>query len=112
MEWARPLKTWYKKQPLCTVRKYFGDKIGLYFCWLGFYTQSLVFPAIVGLLCFIYGISSMNSDDNIPSKEMCDESGVGNITLCPLCDKACSYQKVFVDFIMDHVIVKATHYFL
>jgi anoctamin-4 len=36
----------------------------------------------------------MNSDDNTPSKEMCDEHGVGNVTLCPLCDKACSYQKL------------------
>lgn len=24
----------------------------------------------------------MNSDDNTPSKEMCDELGVGNVTLC------------------------------
>lgn len=36
----------------------------------------------------------MNSDDNTPSKEMCDEKGVGSVTLCPLCDKACSYQKL------------------
>lgn len=55
------------------MRKYFGDKIALYYAWLGFYTQMLVFPAVVGFLCFIYGIASMNSDDNTPSKEMCDE---------------------------------------
>ncbi|CRL03590.1 CLUMA_CG016250, isoform A, partial [Clunio marinus] len=94
LEWANPFKTWYKRQPLCLVRKYFGDKIALYFCWLGFYTQMLVFPAIVGFLCFIYGLASMNSDDNTPSKEMCNPYGIGNITLCPLCDKACSYQKL------------------
>lgn len=35
----------------------------------------LVFPAIVGFLCFIYGIASMNSEDNKPSKEMCDDQG-------------------------------------
>lgn len=73
LEWANPFKTWYKRQPLCLVRKYFGDKIALYYAWLGFYTQMLVFPAVVGFLCFIYGIASMNSDDNTPSKEMCDE---------------------------------------
>lgn len=28
------------------------------------------------------------------SKEICDKRGVGNITLCPLCDKACSYQSL------------------
>lgn len=55
-----------KKQPLCLVRKYFGDKIALYFCWLGFYTKMLYAPAIVGTLCFLYGLLSMDSDDNIP----------------------------------------------
>lgn len=28
------------------------------------------------------------------SKEICDKNGPGNITLCPLCDKACSYQQL------------------
>ncbi|XP_055534880.1 anoctamin-4 [Wyeomyia smithii] len=93
LEWARPIK-WFKKQPLCLVRKYFGDKIALYFCWLGFYTKMLYAPAIVGLLCFLYGLASMDSTDNIPTKEICDASGTGNVTLCPLCDKACSYQKL------------------
>lgn len=65
LEWARPSK-WMKKQPLCLVRKYFGDKIALYFCWLGFYTKMLYAPAIVGTLCFLYGLLSMDSDDNIP----------------------------------------------
>lgn len=83
-----------KKQPLCLVRKYFGDKIALYFCWLGFYTKMLYAPAIVGTLCFFYGLLSMDSNDNIPSKEICDPNGPGNITLCPLCDKACKYQRL------------------
>ncbi|XP_063545524.1 anoctamin-4 [Cydia strobilella] len=93
LEWARPSK-WYKKQPLWLVRRYFGDKIGLYFCWLGFYTKMLYAPAAVGTLCFLYGLASMGSEDNIPSKEICDMSGPGNTTLCPLCDKACQYQRL------------------
>uniref|UniRef100_A0A1I8PA10 Anoctamin n=1 Tax=Stomoxys calcitrans TaxID=35570 RepID=A0A1I8PA10_STOCA len=91
--WAHPSQ-WYKKQPLCLVRKYFGDKISLYFCWLGFYTEMLVYPSIVGTLCFIYGLATLESEDNTPSKEICNEWGPGNITLCPLCDKACSYQRL------------------
>lgn len=94
LEWARPSKL-YKKQPLCLVRKYFGDKIGFYFCWLGFYTKMLYFPAIVGTLCFLYGLITMQSIDNTPSMEICDKDRVGNITLCPLCDKACSYQILY-----------------
>ncbi|XP_015836241.1 anoctamin-4 isoform X2 [Tribolium castaneum] len=93
LEWARPGK-WMKKQPLCLVRKYFGDKIALYFCWLGFYTKMLIAPAIVGTLCFLYGLFTIDSPDNIPTKEICDPLGPGNITLCPLCDKACKYQKL------------------
>jgi len=76
------------------VRKYFGDKIALYFCWLGFYTEMLVYPSVVGTLCFIYGLATLESEDNTPSKEICNEYGTGNITLCPLCDKACSYQRL------------------
>lgn len=91
LSWARPSK-WYKKQPLCLIRKYFGDKIALYFCWLGFYTNMLIYPAIVGTICFLYGIASINSDDNIPSKEICNETGPGAIKLCPVCDGDCQYR--------------------
>lgn len=54
----------------------------------------LICPAIVGTICFLYGIISINSNDNIPSKEICNVTGPGNITLCPLCDKACEFQKL------------------
>ncbi|XP_074041936.1 anoctamin-4 isoform X2 [Leptinotarsa decemlineata] len=93
LEWARPGR-WMKRQPLHLVRKYFGDKIALYFCWLGFYTKMLFAPAIVGTLCFLYGIFTIDGDDNIPTKEICDINIAGNITLCPMCDKACKYQKL------------------
>ena len=38
-----------KKQPLLAVRNYFGEKLALYFAWLEHYTESLVFPAVLGL---------------------------------------------------------------
>ncbi|KAK2588193.1 hypothetical protein KPH14_004232 [Odynerus spinipes] len=91
--WASPMQ-WFKKQPLWLIRRYFGEKVALYFAWLGFYTECLVAPAVVGLLCFIYGLGSMDSPDNVPSKEICNYNVAGNITLCPLCDKACNYQKL------------------
>ncbi|KAK6625541.1 hypothetical protein RUM43_005840 [Polyplax serrata] len=93
LEWARPAK-WYKKQPLWLVRKYFGDKIALYFAWLGFYTNMLTLPAVVGVLCFLYGLGSLEHSDNIPGNEICDAKGAGNLTLCPMCDKACRYIKL------------------
>uniref|UniRef100_A0A7N8Y104 Anoctamin n=1 Tax=Mastacembelus armatus TaxID=205130 RepID=A0A7N8Y104_9TELE len=68
-------------------RKYFGEKIGLYFAWLGVYTQMLIPAAIIGVIVFLYGCATV--DDNIPSMEICDPRN--NITMCPLCDHACSY---------------------
>ena len=28
------------------------------------------------------------------SNDICDENGIGNLTMCPLCDKRCSYWKL------------------
>ncbi|XP_045870365.1 anoctamin-1 isoform X2 [Meles meles] len=85
-EWAS-YGVFYKYQPIDLVRKYFGEKIGLYFAWLGVYTQMLIPASVVGIIVFLYGCATV--DDNIPSMEMCDHRQ--NITMCPLCDKACSY---------------------
>ncbi|XP_069918350.1 anoctamin-1 isoform X7 [Oryctolagus cuniculus] len=88
-EWAS-YGVFYKYQPIDLVRKYFGEKIGLYFAWLGVYTQMLIPASVVGIIVFLYGCATM--DENIPSMEMCDERH--NITMCPLCDKTCSYWKM------------------
>eukprot|EP00066_Takifugu_rubripes_P022578 XP_011611844.1 PREDICTED: anoctamin-2 [Takifugu rubripes] len=85
-EWAR-YSAFYKYQPIDLVRKYFGEKIGLYFAWLGVYTQLLIPASVVGIIVFGYGVATMNT--NIPSQEMCDDSL--NFTMCPLCDGACDY---------------------
>ena len=37
-------------------RDYYGEKIGIYFVFLGFYTEMLFFAAMIGLACFIYGL--------------------------------------------------------
>ena len=36
-------------------------QIGLYFAWLGFYNQLLIFPAIFGVLVFLYGAITVNN---------------------------------------------------
>lgn len=42
-------------------RKYYGEKIGIYFAWLGFYTLMLALAAVVGLGCFIYGYKTQET---------------------------------------------------
>ncbi|KAM9445425.1 anoctamin-7 [Clarias gariepinus] len=79
--WARWSK-WYKYQPLDHIREYFGEKIALYFAWLGFYTVWLLPAAIVGTLVFVSGIMTMGS--NTPAKEICESGGL--YLMCPLCE--------------------------
>ncbi|XP_056129339.1 anoctamin-7 [Lampris incognitus] len=79
--WARWSK-WCKYQPLDHIREYFGEKIALYFTWLGFYTAWLLPAALVGTLIFVSGIMSMGN--NTPAKEICS-SGAAYL-MCPLCN--------------------------
>lgn len=90
-------------QPLNYIRVYFGEKVGLYFAWLGYYTYSLILPSVVGLMVFLYGALSLGADSI--SKESCDPSN--NFTMCPLCNKFCGFWNL--DQICTHI--KATHMF-
>ncbi|XFG00781.1 hypothetical protein AB1E19_004405 [Capra hircus] len=67
--------------------KYFGEKIGLYFAWLGLYTSFLIPSSVIGIIVFLYGCATIEED--IPSKEMCDRQNA--FTMCPLCDTSCDY---------------------
>lgn len=89
--WARP-RTWYKFQPLDQIRNYFGEKVGIYFTWLGYYTMMLIPASIVGLVAFIYGCATIFDDEL--GKDICDINKSGNLTMCPLCDKRCPYWKL------------------
>ncbi|XP_068589972.1 anoctamin-7 isoform X2 [Cebidichthys violaceus] len=79
--WARWGK-WYKYQPLDHIREYFGEKIALYFAWLGFYTAWLLPAAVVGTLVFVSGVMSMGT--NAPAKDICNSGG--SYLMCPLCN--------------------------
>uniref|UniRef100_A0A8C4JSN3 Anoctamin n=1 Tax=Dromaius novaehollandiae TaxID=8790 RepID=A0A8C4JSN3_DRONO len=87
-EWAHP-KNIFKLQPLDFIRKYYGEKIGIYFAWLGFYTNMLIVAAVVGVGCFLYGC--LTKDNCTWSQEVCDPNIGGNIIMCPQCDKVCTY---------------------
>lgn len=41
---------YYSADDICD---YFGVKISMYFAWLGFYTNSMLYPAVIGFLLWI-----------------------------------------------------------
>ncbi|XP_065557392.1 anoctamin-5-like [Artemia franciscana] len=90
-EWSRP-GAFFKTQPYENIRRYFGDETGLYFSWLGFYTMMLVPASVAGLIAFLYGAFTLDSDSNVTSKEICGNEK--DLTMCPLCDQVCPYWKL------------------
>ncbi|KRX16832.1 Anoctamin-3, partial [Trichinella nelsoni] len=85
--WARMSK-WWRPQPYEIIRRYFGEKIALYFAWLGFYTFALIPVVILGICCVVYGYMFLNT--YIPSKDIC-HGEAGKIIMCPNCDVGCDF---------------------
>ncbi|OAQ24249.1 DUF590-domain-containing protein [Linnemannia elongata AG-77] len=52
--WVRSGRT----QPLEDIRHYYGEKVALYFAWIGHYTKWLTWAAIVGVIFLVYGVSN------------------------------------------------------
>ncbi|XP_002660858.1 anoctamin-8 [Danio rerio] len=52
-----------ERQPLDDVCDYFGVKIAMYFAWLGFYTNSMLYPAVIGFLLWMFAESDQTSQD-------------------------------------------------
>ncbi|KAM6204219.1 anoctamin-9 [Sarcoramphus papa] len=84
-KWAR-WRDIFCHQPIEKIRCYFGEKVALYFAWLGWYTYLLGIAAVVGLVVFVAGITVFNSSQ--VSKEICEAS---NTIMCPLCDQKCPF---------------------
>ncbi|KAM7423570.1 hypothetical protein PAMA_000090 [Pampus argenteus] len=73
----------FTDQPVREIKNYFGEKVALYYLWLGWYTKLLVPAAVLGVIVFLYGLAFFNTNPLI--KEVCQS----NVTMCPLCDKRC-----------------------
>ena len=87
-DWAS-FRRIFKYQPISGIKEYLGEKVALYFAWLGFYTTMLLPAAIVGFICFLYGVAS--SFSYTPVKEICSPRNSSLFYMCPLCDKLCTY---------------------
>ncbi|KAF7212918.1 anoctamin-9-like [Nothobranchius furzeri] len=96
-EWAR-WSALFTAQPVNKIKEYFGEKVALYYLWLGWYTKLLVPAAALGVVVFLYALAFFNTNPLI--KEVCHS----NITMCPRCDDdrcpvwqlsvTCTYAKV------------------
>ncbi|XP_067292325.1 anoctamin-9 [Pseudorasbora parva] len=80
--WAR-WSACFRGQPITNVRNYLGEKVALYFLWLGWYTFLLIPASVIGLIVFLYGLAFYNTSPLI--QEVCQS----NIIMCPLCDISC-----------------------
>jgi len=47
------LRKWREIQPLDAIRDYYGEKVALYFTWMGYYNTMLLFPTVAGILSFV-----------------------------------------------------------
>ncbi|KFQ65246.1 Anoctamin-9, partial [Pelecanus crispus] len=83
--WAR-WRDIFCQQPIEKIRCYFGEKVALYFAWLGWYTYLLGIAAVAGLVVFVAGITVFNSSQ--VSKEICEADST---IMCPLCDQKCPF---------------------
>ncbi|XP_028257576.1 anoctamin-9-like isoform X2 [Parambassis ranga] len=81
-KWAR-WTALCREQPVNDIKCYFGEKVALYYLWLGWYTKLLVPAAALGVVVFLYGLAFFNTSPLIT--EVCHS----NITMCPRCDNRC-----------------------
>lgn len=60
---------WYPwAQPHMEIREYFGEKLALYFGWLGYYGVMLIYPSLVGIalqIYLMYGVATNPDSANI-----------------------------------------------
>ncbi|XP_064556786.1 anoctamin-1 isoform X1 [Drosophila montana] len=87
-EWAN-IGKWKNLQPLDHIKDYFGPKVALYFAWLGFYTQMLIPVSVLGILFFVYGFLTWNSDPI--SFDICNDN---DTIMCPQCDRGCKFWRL------------------
>ncbi|CAI8002180.1 Anoctamin-7 [Geodia barretti] len=88
-QWSHP-RNWYKQQPLNQVRRYFGEKVGIYFTWIGFYTAWLLPISLLGIVVFFYGLSTIPSSRNAVAYDTC-ETARSFFYMCPVCDEKCDF---------------------
>ncbi|XP_073908253.1 anoctamin-9 isoform X2 [Castor canadensis] len=100
-KWAQ-WRNMFCEQPIDEIRNYFGEKVALYFAWLGWYTYMLAPAALVGLIVFFSGFALFDASQI--SKEICEAN---DIVMCPVGDHGGGYQLLSETC----TFAKLTHFF-
>ncbi|KAJ3219020.1 Anoctamin-3 [Dinochytrium kinnereticum] len=58
-------RSWFSTQPYELMKDYFGEKVALYFVYLGFYNTWLCISSTMGLVVFFYGMIKILSSQNL-----------------------------------------------
>src|SRR4051794_14038926 len=78
--WVKPSQL-FRHQLLDAIRDYYGERVAMYFAWLGFYTKMLIIPAIFGLLVLAYGgVATVLNFHDIP-KQACENETFGQFVI-------------------------------
>lgn len=75
-------------QPFDAIKNYFGEKIGLYFAFMGYYLFFLTFMAVLGITTFIYGVTVSTTGKSTYLNELETDEKL----LCPQCNQFCDYK--------------------
>lgn len=70
-----------KHQPMVQIQHYYGLTVAVYFAWLGCYTRALIPLSIIGVISFLYGLSSVTVNSEI--EDVCEKHS--DIWMCPYC---------------------------
>ncbi|KAJ3101847.1 hypothetical protein HDU97_001021 [Phlyctochytrium planicorne] len=60
------VQTYFTFQPLDDISAYFGEKVALYFAYIGFYNRWLILPAFFGILVTLYGLKEATTQKTSP----------------------------------------------
>lgn len=79
----------FGRQPLDKIRNYFGVKLAMYFGWLGFYTRSLVIPALLGFIVWL-NLNKNETHDAILFLVLCSFNLIWSIGFNQLWSQRCA----------------------
>ncbi|KAJ3211138.1 Anoctamin-7, partial [Dinochytrium kinnereticum] len=68
------VQTYFLFQPLDEISAYFGEKVALYFAFIGFYNRWLILAAVAGIVVTLYGVLEASRGDSFTWSRVFDNA--------------------------------------